>query len=475
MANHAFNVKSFPTVLLKFNTSPLPVEVSLVAQLGHGAGNKLFIDATARQRSHQNFVDALDEPSTKLGGTDIRNGDSTALHTFCVGAGGHPFHRHAGHRVFTAVSGSGGTLLRFSSGTPEQLANNPELFFEELRHVTIPPDCMFTCRFGGGVWHQFQPLSKNAKHPTLFAISCHTNELGGLQDEELIEQVRTNHASIATLTELLPAGISARVEQLITGSTPVQTVNLSLDAANGSLLQHFCQRFRGAAGAVRTAFAALRKVKGFLVVSDKSMTISHLRKIPTNSILTKHLNDVAIHHDDTFVLTVHRNDLGRNLGNAKAPEILEVLLQGFLQNPPANVTRLMGLRNLLVRPLGLRTSHLGCPVSSLTSTDQSNLFAGRFPVIDQQLDSTGSQAQVILGANDKHLVFRSCVGVEIKEDRTVLITLGSRVHCKNLFGVLYLAAIARVHESYVSPAMLKMAFFHALGKTEYYESILVIA
>jgi hypothetical protein len=47
---------------------------------------------------------------------------------------------------------------------------------------------------------------------------------------------------------------------------------------------------------------------------------------------------------------------------------LVALLEGFLDNRPSFVSRLMVLRNALVRPLGLRTSPLGCPVSSLLAT-----------------------------------------------------------------------------------------------------------
>jgi len=40
------------------------------------------------------------------------------------------------------------------------------------------------------------------------------------------------------------------------------------------------------------------------------------------------------------------------------------------------LTWLMGLRNLLVAPLRLRTSPLGCPASSLLSANPDQLFAG---------------------------------------------------------------------------------------------------
>ncbi|UUZ56280.1 hypothetical protein LP419_14250 [Massilia sp. H-1] len=172
-------VNTFPSARIDSQSGGLAVEVSLIAQLMHGSGNHLFASVAARQEAHQEFVDELDEPSAKLGGTDFDKGDPTSLYSFVVGPRGHPFHRHAGHRVFTAVSGSGGAQLRFSSASVEQIEEDPHNFIRALQFINIPPDCMFTVRFGGETWHQFAPLTENSVHPVFFALSCHTNELGG--------------------------------------------------------------------------------------------------------------------------------------------------------------------------------------------------------------------------------------------------------------------------------------------------------
>ena len=108
-------VQTFPSARIPSMSGGVPVEVSLIAQLGHGAGNHLFASVASRQRRHTAFVDELDEPSAKLGGTHFSQGDPTSLYSFVVGPKGHPFHRHAGHRIFTGVSGSGGAQLRFSA------------------------------------------------------------------------------------------------------------------------------------------------------------------------------------------------------------------------------------------------------------------------------------------------------------------------------------------------------------------------
>jgi hypothetical protein len=146
----------------------------------------------------------------------------------------------------------------------------------------------------------------------------------------------------------------------------------------------------------------------------------------------------------------------------KADKILSVVLKGFLENPPKGVSRMMAFRNILVRSMGLRTSTLGCPVSSLLSPRSKDLFDNRYPVLNQHINDSHTRAQVILGANDKHLIFRSCVGVDITNPLRIVITLGTRVHCKNFFGRFYMAVINRTHRSYVTPTMLRFAVEHAL-------------
>ena len=102
---------------------------------------------------------------------------------------GHPFHRHEGHRCFTAVSGSSGSRLGFSHASPvrrcgppstccdvaaagtgrqphllctchvavvcrwsdsqQEVEERPMSFVEKLAFVEVPPDTMFTVRFNG--------------------------------------------------------------------------------------------------------------------------------------------------------------------------------------------------------------------------------------------------------------------------------------------------------------------------------------
>lgn len=453
MPSSARVVPSFPSARLASRTGGLPIDVTLIAQMGHGAGDRLVTQAATRQRAHANFIDAMDEPSAKLAGAHFDQGDATSLYSFVVGAQGHPFHRHAGHRVFTAISGSAGVQLRFSDATLAQINDDPGSFLRALRYVDIPPDCLFSVRFGGETWHQFAAPMQRARHPALFALSCHTNELGGDLPVSVREQVRANAASIPALTELLPPSVQTLLDD-DRQRLDVPTIALSLDAPAGSTLSAFCHAFRGAAGSLRRLGARRSRPGGFAAERGGKHLVIQLAEPSGDSLLRTQLAD-GHHHQDVFVLELD------DVPTQGASPMLGALLEAFVAHPPSGVSNLMALRNVLVRPFGLRTSTLGCPVSSLLGSAAGPLFLDRFPVIDQRIDAGDTFAQVILGADDKHLRFRSCVSVRLLAPGRVALSLGTRVACTNLFGHLYMAAIARVHRSYVSPAMLRMAAMYA--------------
>jgi hypothetical protein len=455
-------VRTFPSAKIPSKSGDLPVEVSLIAQLGHGSGNHLYESVLARQKAHQDFIDELDEPSAKLAGTDFEKGDATSLYTFSVGAKGHPFHRHAGHRIFTAVSGSGGAQLRFSSVTLEQIEQDPNNFVKALNFINIPPDCMFTVRFGGDTWHQFYPLLENSPHPVFFALSCHTNELGGNLPETLRQQVINNEANIPSLTQLLPKNVADILERNDFDTSKIPTTSLSLDAPAGSALSAACLSYRGGMGTLRGAWSKWRGSTGFASNNGNGLAVVELESTPKDLLLINQFNDEKFHHEDTFRLTL--DDIP--VGNRSASGLLASLLAGFLENRPTGVSRMMAFRNVLVKPIGLRTSPLGCPVSSLLSKQREHLFANRFPVLDQQTNTDNTFSQVVLGADDKHLKFRSCVGVKIINPHRVEFTLGTRVQCTNLFGRFYMAVIDRVHRGYITPTMLRMAVEHATQTAE---------
>lgn len=451
-------VPSFPSARIAGRNGGLPVEVSLIAQLGIGAGDRLIADACTRQSRHEHFVDELDEPSTRLGGMDLANNDPSSLYSFAVGAKGHPFHRHAGHRVFTAVSGSAGAQLRFSSASSEQIAQDPRHFLRQLRHIDIPPDSLFAVRFGGETWHQFAPRDAASAHPAFFALSCHTNELGGALAPALQAQVLAGKATIPALTELLPPSVTALLASNDYDPHQVPTIALTLQAPAASPRAALCGHLRRLAGRLHHLLPR-RAVRGFLSANGSGHHVEASEELDPHSLLHGQFTG-QVHHQDCFRLRCAAGELHADSASAW----LSALLQGFLDQPPLGVSRLMSLRNALVRPLGLRTSPLGCPVSSLLNPHCGMRFDGRFPVLEQQIAADDRRAEVLLGADDKHLAFRSSVAVTIDADGAICFSLATRVRCRNRFGRFYMACITRVHRSYVAPSMLRLAAAAALEK-----------
>ncbi|NRB81189.1 MAG: DUF2867 domain-containing protein [Saccharospirillaceae bacterium] len=455
-------IDTFPSVHITSDSKMLPIEVSLIAQLGHGAGNHLYESIALRQKCHIDFVDELEEPSAKLAGTNYLLGDTTSLYSFIVGPTGHPFHKHAGHRIFTAVSGSGGAQLRFSTATAEDIKLNPLKFIDKLHFINIPPDCLFTVRFGGDTWHQFWPLSKNTRHPVFFALSCHTDELGGNLSEEMKDKIIANKADIPSLTEVLPAEIAEHMQSSAYQEQMVKTTTLALDAAAGTFHRKVCDTFRGTVGVFRGIWGGWYKSSGYVSQTNATKMVKAFKTLPANSLLLEHLSNEFVNHEDTFSITVNANHFeGANPG-----QLLEIMLKGFLNNSPKGVSKLMMLRNVIVKPFGLRTSPLGCPVSSLLSEDTTNLYANKYPVLNQRSNEAGTITQVILGANDKHLKFRSCIRVEVINDSHIMFSLDNRVHCKNLFGRFYMTVIDLVHRHYIAPVMLRRSVDYVIAQME---------
>ncbi len=189
-----------------------------------------------------------------MGDANIYLDDPSSLYSFVVGPRGHPFHRHAGNRFFTAISGSGGAQLRFSTAPLKKITKDPNSFLESLHFINIPADCLFTVRFGGGTWHQFIPLSRNSLHPAFFALSYHANELGCYLSEELKEKVLANEATIPALTELLPSNVNVLLQSKDFQAQAVPTTTLSLDAPAGTLHRAVCDTIRCSVGTIRGLF-----------------------------------------------------------------------------------------------------------------------------------------------------------------------------------------------------------------------------
>jgi hypothetical protein len=103
------------------------------------------------------------------------------------------------------------------------------------------------------------------------------------------------------------------------------------------------------------------------------------------------------------------------------------------------IATLLGVRNRLVAPFGLKTS-----------VDEAAQRIGFFPVIAQ------APHRVLLGFDDKHLDFRVAVDVTPLAHARHEVTVTTLVRTHNLLGRIYLAVVLPFH-AVVVPAMLAQA------------------
>jgi hypothetical protein len=106
---------------------------------------------------------------------------------------------------------------------------------------------------------------------------------------------------------------------------------------------------------------------------------------------------------------------------------------------PRWIGGLMALRNLLVRPFGLK--------SEPEAASQGSGRVGIFPII------SNSPEQSILGLDDRHLDFRIVVETESLPDSRTAVRMMTLVKRHNLPGRLYLAVIMPFHKLIVKTAL----------------------
>jgi len=110
-----------------------------------------------------------------------------------------------------------------------------------------------------------------------------------------------------------------------------------------------------------------------------------------------------------------------------------------LADGPAWVGRLMALRNLLVKPFGLKTG--------AADLQPHQRRVGMFPVISQ------TASRVVLGLDDRHLDFRLLVEVKELGEGRQEVSASTLVAPHNRLGRVYLAIVMPFHRAIV-PAML---------------------
>ena len=136
---------------------------------------------------------------------------------------------------------------------------------------------------------------------------------------------------------------------------------------------------------------------------------------------------------DAFVITVHQPNLTPHDA-----------AHHVMASTPAWYNWLLGLRNIIVKPLGLKTS-------LDTLGDDKIETVGVFPLISEDDQS------VVLGLDDHHLNFRIVFETEPLDDDHTLVRSITLVRRNNALGRAYLCAVMPFHNKIV-PAMLNSAY-----------------
>jgi hypothetical protein len=123
---------------------------------------------------------------------------------------------------------------------------------------------------------------------------------------------------------------------------------------------------------------------------------------------------------------------------------LRELSQAIISATPLWAKWLMQLRNVIVRPLGLKTE-------ALEGDSGGSGSIGMFPVLIE------SQSQMVLGLDDRHLDFRIVIDLEEAGTEAKELTLTTLVRVNNRLGHAYLATILPFHRLIVRSMLSRAA------------------
>jgi Protein of unknown function (DUF2867) len=107
-----------------------------------------------------------------------------------------------------------------------------------------------------------------------------------------------------------------------------------------------------------------------------------------------------------------------------------MIAERVLGRRPRWVGVLMGVRNVVVSPFGLRTPKM---------RRNETASIGVFPIIEKSRDL------IVLGFDDAHLDFRVIVEVGMVTDNQRRVILTTLVRTNNRFGAVYLCAVKPFH------------------------------
>jgi hypothetical protein len=123
--------------------------------------------------------------------------------------------------------------------------------------------------------------------------------------------------------------------------------------------------------------------------------------------------------------------------------LAEAAARRAFETMPRWVGGLMALRNLMVKPFGLK----GDP----DKASQGGTRVGIFPIIHN------SPEQCILGFDDRHLDFRIVVETQSLPDSQTAVRMMTLVKRHNMLGRVYLAAIMPFHKLIVKTTLSRVS------------------
>lgn len=124
---------------------------------------------------------------------------------------------------------------------------------------------------------------------------------------------------------------------------------------------------------------------------------------------------------------------------APVPGTMRALAERALATPPTWFRVLIGMRDALMRPLGVKTT------AQLRDARRAGDRIDFFPVLQETAD------EIVIGEDDRHLDFR----MSLRRDRNLLVaTTVVRVH--NAVGQAYIQVIRPFHHLVVRSAMRRL-------------------
>ncbi|MCU6453907.1 DUF2867 domain-containing protein [Sphingomonas sp. A2-49] len=131
---------------------------------------------------------------------------------------------------------------------------------------------------------------------------------------------------------------------------------------------------------------------------------------------------------------------------------MHALVAPTLASPPPWLRGLLGLRDALVRPFGVRT------------TTAMRDAAGPHRHIDFFRIRSETPDEIVLGDDDRHLDFRVSFLKRSGPHGTEVVAT-TAVHVNNAFGRVYITLIAPFHHMVVRTSLMRLAAAMASGRT----------